>query len=421
MNIQTLHRSPAEAELIEQFEAEEVSPQRAEAFARFADSGLPTRRNEAWHYLDLRALVTGVAPTFARLARLTRARSSRPASGDGAGGATRLVLVDGWFAEALSDKPPDGVTIGAGDALSADDALVSLNEAMAESPLAVTVAAGAAPQGAIEVVHLAVGGEARSLYSRVAIALQAGACASVIERFVGAGPATQRNALTSLSLGDGASAQHVALIEDNPGLHIESQIGRLGKKAILKGFGLVAGGALTRRQLFIEVAGADAKLALGGLALIDGSRRADTTLKVTHSATGGESREFYRAIVDDDGIGIFQGKIIVEPAAQKTDGAMKSQAVLLSPNAQMNAKPELEIFADDVVCGHGATVAALDPEQLFYMRARGVPKPEAEAMLLEGFGAEAIDRIEEEALAAAATARFRQWLSSGRAGEGATP
>jgi Fe-S cluster assembly protein SufD len=98
---------------------------------------------------------------------------------------------------------------------------------------------------------------------------------------------------------------------------------------------------------------------------------------------------------------------------------MKSQAVLLSPNAQMNAKPELEIFADDVVCGHGATVAALDPEQLFYMRARGVPKPEAEAMLLEGFGAEAIDRIEDEALAEAAKARFREWLSSGRGTTGA--
>ena len=158
--------------------------------------------------------------------------------------------------------------------------------------------------------------------------------------------------------------------------------------------------------------GENAKVALGGLALLDGSRRADTTLQVVHSAPGGTSREFYRAIVDDEAVGTFQGKVIVAPGAQKTDGAMKSQAVLLSPHAQMNAKPELEIFADDVVCGHGATVGSLDPEQLFYLRARGIPKDEAEAMLLEAFGAEAIERVDDEKLAEALRASFRAWLAA---------
>ena len=144
--------------------------------------------------------------------------------------------------------------------------------------------------------------------------------------------------------------------------------------------------------------GEKAKVALGGLALLDGARRADTTLQVVHSAPGGVSREFYRAIVDDEAIGTFQGKVVVANGAQKTDGAMKSQAVLLSPHAQMNAKPELEIFADDVVCGHGATVGSLDPEQVFYLRTRGIPKDEAEAMLLEAFGGEAIERVDDEAL-----------------------
>ena len=162
--------------------------------------------------------------------------------------------------------------------------------------------------------------------------------------------------------------------------------------------------------------GEGAKIALGGLTLVDGSRRADTTLQVRHSAPGGKSREFYRAIVDDDGVGTFQGKIIVAKAAQKTDGVMKSQAVLLSPSAQMNAKPELEIFADDVVCGHGATVASLDPEQLFYLKARGIPGPEAEAMLLEGFGEEAIARVKDEALAESLRVQFRGWLHSGKRG-----
>ena len=112
---------------------------------------------------------------------------------------------------------------------------------------------------------------------------------------------------------------------------------------------------------------------------------------VEHAAPRGESREYYRHIVADEATGVYQGKVIVAPHAQKTDGGMKSQAILLSPTATMNNKPELEIFADDVVCGHGATVGALDPEQIFYLQARGMPRAEAEAMLLEAFGAEAID------------------------------
>jgi Fe-S cluster assembly protein SufD len=201
------------------------------------------------------------------------------------------------------------------------------------------------------------------------------------------------------------------MVGDDAGLHVESLICELAAKAQLNAFALVSGGALTRRQIFVQMAGAEAKLALGGLALIDGSRRADTTLQVVHSAPGGTSREFYRAIVDNDAVGVFQGKVIVEGAAQKTDGAMKLQAILLSPQAQMNAKPELEIFADDVVCGHGATVGSLDPEQVFYLRTRGIGKDEAEAMLLEAFGVEAIDRVEDETLAGALRAPLRAWLS----------
>jgi Fe-S cluster assembly protein SufD len=158
-----------------------------------------------------------------------------------------------------------------------------------------------------------------------------------------------------------------------------------------------------------------AKVSLGGLALIDGARRADTTLQVVHVAPRGTSREFYRAIVDDDAVGVFQGKVIVERAAQKTDGAMKSQAILLSPRAQMNEKPELEIFADDVVCGHGATVASLDPEQVFYLESRGISNSDAKAMLLGAFGRESIDRIDDELLVGPLRARLAAWLGTRKA------
>jgi Fe-S cluster assembly protein SufD len=161
--------------------------------------------------------------------------------------------------------------------------------------------------------------------------------------------------------------------------------------------------------------GDQAKVSLGGLALIGGVRRADTTLQVAHAAPGGTSREFYRAVVDDDAVGVFQGKVIVERAAQKTDGAMKSQAILLSPRAQMNEKPELEIFADDVACGHGATVASLDPEQVFYLESRGISNGDAKAMLLEAFGGESIDRIEDELLVDPLRARLAAWLETRKA------
>ena len=215
-----------------------------------------------------------------------------------------------------------------------------------------------------------------------------------------------------MTLAKGAKATHVAIVGDEAALHIETQICELAETAELNAFGLVSGGDLTRRQLFLKATGDNAKVSLGGLALLDGSRRADTTLQVVHSAPGGTSREFYRAIVDDDAVGVFQGKIVVERAAQKTDGAMKSQAILLSPRAQMNEKPELEIFADDVICGHGATVGSLDPEQVFYLRTRGIPEGEARAMLLEAFGGEAIDRVGDEALIGALRGRLSAWLAA---------
>ena len=271
---------------------------------------------------------------------------------------------------------------------------------------------GAAVDEPIEILHMVSGQGALSLYSSMEIVVGAGARASFVETFSGAGSAVQRHALMALTLGESARVKHVVVVEDRAELHLESQIVDIEAGAELNAFALVSGGALSRRQLFVRMIGEKAKVALGGLALLDGSRRADTTLQVVHSAPGGTSREFYRAIVDDEAAGTFQGKVVVESGAQKTDGAMKSQAVLLSPRAQMNAKPELEIFADDVLCGHGATVGSLDPEQIFYLRTRGVPKDEAEAMLLEAFGGEAIERVEDEALADALRTSFRAWLAS---------
>ena len=312
---------------------------------------------------------------------------------------------------------PSGVSIAEGriSANAVDDPLAALNEALSPSGPAIAVARGVKLAEPITLLHLADESSSYSVYSRTSITLEAGAQASFVEMFDGAHAGVQRHAATILTLADGARAKHVAVVGDEPGLHIETQICELAKSAELAAFGLVSGGELTRRQIFVRMTGDAAKVSLGGLALIDGARRADTTLQVVHAAPAGASREFYRAIVDDDAVGVFQGKVIVEKAAQKTDGAMKSQAILLSARAQMNEKPELEIFADDVVCGHGATVASLDPEQMFYLESRGIARGDAKAMLLEAFGGESIDRIGDKSFVDPLRARLAAWLETRKA------
>lgn len=420
MTAHVVNPSAAERTLARQFaeqERREPSPARAAAFARFAAAGLPTRRVEAWHYTDLRASMADAAPILPaptgadiEAARGWLAGRERFVAG------ARLVLLGGRFIAELSDRLPAGVSIAKGPVAAAvDDPLADLNAALSPPGCTISVARDAKVAEPITLVHLANEASSHSVYSRMEITLDAGARASFVELFEGAHADVQRHAATVLTLAKGARAAHVAVIGDEPGLHIETQICELAKAAELGAFGLVSGGELTRRQIFVRMSGEGAKAALGGLALIDGARLADTTLQVVHAAPGGMSREFYRAIVDDDAVGVFQGKVIVENAAQKTDGAMKSQAILLSPRAQMNEKPELEIFADDVVCGHGATVASLDPEQVFYLQSRGIPMSDARAMLLEAFGGEAIDRIEDKPLVEPLRARLASWLRTRKA------
>ena len=419
MTAHAVPRSAAEFTLIRQFEVQKAlaSPDRVAAFRRFAERGLPTRRVESWHYTDLRAAMTDAAPLApAPDAAALEAAKQALAERKRFGGA-RLILVNGRYVEALSDSPPSGVTLvrTEGKTAGVDDPMVALAEAMSQGGCAVQVSDGAAIDQPIEILHLVSGEGELSLYSRTEIAVGLGARVSFLETFAGAWSAVQRHALTTLRLASEATVKHAVVVEDHAELHLESQVSEIATGAELNAFGLISAGALARRQAFVRLVGENAKIALGGLTLLDHSRRADTTLHVVHCAPGGTSREFYRSIVDDEAAGTFQGKVVVAAGAQKTDGAMKSQAVLLSPQAQMNAKPELEIFADDVVCGHGATVGSLDADQVFYLEARGLPKEEAEAMLLEAFGAEAIERIEDDLLAEAMRAPFGAWLASRRA------
>jgi Fe-S cluster assembly protein SufD len=420
MTAHVVNRSVAERTLARQFaeqERRERSPARAAAFERFAAVGLPTRRVEAWHYTDLRASMADAAPIQPAPTRAdVEAARSRLAGRERFAHGAQLVLLGGRFIAELSDPLPADVFITEGVAAhAADDPLAALNEALSPRGCTISIPRGAEILEPITLLHLGDEGSSYSVYSRTAIEFEVEARASFVEIFEGAHAGVQRHSATIMTLAEGAMAKHVAVVGDEPGLHIETQVYELAKGSELTAFGLISGGALTRRQIFVKMTGKEAKASLGGLALIDGARCADTTLQVVHAAPVGRSREFYRAIVDDDAVGVFQGKVIVEKAAQKTDGVMKSQAILLSPRAQMNEKPELEIFADDVTCGHGATVASLDPEQVFYLEARGIANNDARSMLLEAFGGESIDRIDDKVLVGPLRARLAAWLETRRA------
>src|SRR5690606_8282641 len=150
-------------------------------------------------------------------------------------------------------------------------------------------------------------------------------------------------------------------------------------------------------QIFVTFKGEGSKLDCSGAFLAANSEHIDTTLVVDHAVPRCESRELYKGVLDGRGRGIFQGKVIVRPGAQKTDGKQMAQALMLSPHAEFDSKPELEIYADDVICGHGSTSAEIDPEHIFYFRSRGIPEPEARALLIEAFVGEAIEKVEDEA------------------------
>jgi Fe-S cluster assembly protein SufD len=402
-------KTGAETALAQQFAALPPNELRRVAFAAFEREGLPGRRDEAWHYTDLRARLTEAAaptpaPDAARLQAAGEALAALPRLGG-----MRLVLVDGRWVASLCDPPPGGLTVvPTPDAPEPDEAVVALNVAFTEGALRIGLPPG---ETSLEIVHLDGPG---AIYSRLEIFIPARARATVVERFEGGTAETQRNAMATLGLGEAARCDWTTVIGDDAGLHLETRRARLAGDAELNDFGFVSGGALVRRQLDASHQAAGAKIALAGLSLIDGTRHADTTLTVRHTAPRGQSREYFRHIVADSASGVYQGKVIVAPHAQKTDGGMKSQALLLSPAAQMSNKPELEIFADDVVCGHGATVGALDPQHIFYLRSRGIPEREAEAMLLEAFGAEAIERVADETVSEALRERLRAWLK-GRA------
>ncbi len=399
---------------------------RQAAWEAFAAKGLPNRRVEAWHYTDLKAALGKPAPIAsaqAGMREIARAHDS-----------VRLVTLDGVFRPDLSDLAllPEGVKVqslrealaqGAPGVMAlvasadvqAEDAMVAMNAALMQDGVVLRIAAGVTLGQKIELATYVSSQDVQSSFTRAVVVLGKDAKATIVETAgaLTAAPAQDNQALI-LRLAAGAALDLVTHVsgQSDKLVRVMSLLAHVDEGASLSSYALVEGAGLLRRQIFARLNGEHSKVALNGATLARGRQHADTTLVVDHAFPNGQSRERFRNIIDEQGTGVFQGKIVVRPHAQKTDGVMQSKAILLSDQATMNNKPELEIFADDVQCGHGATCGRLDKDQLFYLMARGIPRYEAESLLIEGFANEAFQGLEDETLRGFLLGRISSWLAA---------
>jgi Fe-S cluster assembly protein SufD len=347
-------------------------------------------------------------------------------------GARPLVLVDGVFVPKLSEVGglEKGLTVRtlrdvleAGDAtLQAqllapdnDNPMVALNSAMMTDGVVIDIANGVVLKQPLQVIHVATGATPAAMFTRSLLKLGKDAGVTLVESYIAADGTKAYQVHDSLvvTIGDNSRLDQVRLVEDSrEAFNISSAVVTLGAHAHFNTFGMTSGAAVSRYQATIAFAGEGSRVETNGVNLLNGRQHADTTLFMDHAVPNCASREVFRAVADDRGHSVFQGRIIVRPDAQKTDAKMMTRALLLSDDAEADNKPELEIFADDVTCGHGATTGALNESLLFYLRARGLSEKEAQALLIQAFVGAPIESIANDDLRELAIAAAQRWLEA---------
>lgn len=352
-----------------------ADPARVDAWENFASQGLPHRRVEAWKYSDLRAALKEADAPLA------------------------------LNAIGFSPPPRDRVLLDRAPA----DAMPALAASMAGAADVYVL------EGQAEPVSIEIGVPAESAHHRVIdITLAPGAKALVQESYLVEDGAFA-NVAVRYWLGEGAVLERIVRQESGgDGVAVVTADMILEAGAELRQTTLALGARLARLETRLDHRGPGAKARMDAAYLLNGSRHADITTAVNHSAPDCETTQTVRGAVDDRGKGVFQGRYRVERHAQKTDARMHHAALLLDDGASANAKPELLIYADDVQCAHGNTVGALDEEALFYMRSRGLPEADARALLIEAFIAEALSGVSEESIREGLTRAAQVWLEGGR-------
>ena len=431
MNV-ALPRTKAESAYLEAISPDDQGPEwlrrlRRAGYESFAGVGLPHRRLEDWKWFDLRQIADRAYPPAARPAPASDSEVSAliARSPFASIARARLVFVNGAFDEARSQLPVSGdvefARLGSDaapkwltEAVAADgkDPISALNAAFVSDGGALRIAAGATADAPIELVFVTTAVEPSTLTTRNLIVLEEGASATIIETHIGGSEAYVANSVTEARLGKGARLDRVKLeAEGTSAIHLANFHANVGENATLRDFTLTIGGRAVRQQGFVTITGEGADVGISGAYLLYGRQHADTRLVVDHAVPCGTSRELFKCVMDESARGVFQGKVIVRPDAQKTDGKQSSHGLLLSQGAEFDTKPELEIYADDVICGHGATSGELDEAQLFYLGSRGIPEVEAKSLLIAAFVGEAFETVDNEAVREELTRMAGEWLA----------
>jgi Fe-S cluster assembly protein SufD len=415
-----LEQNEQHLERFERFERESkqpawVFPLRKAGIARFAESGFPTLQDEDWRFTNVAPLVKLPFKPVFQFARDGLTRETISQFIFGALPATRLVFVDGHFAADLSSTAPqaEGATAKSlAAALTQDSALVekhlarqspggtdafmSLNTAFFQDGAFIHVAAGKKVGTPIHLLFVSTAKETgATTHPRNLVIAESGSRATVLESYVSvADGAYFTNAVTELVLEEGAALEHCKFQDESrSAFHIAAIQAQLGRSSDLISHSIATGAKLSRNNIRTALAGEGVECVLNGLYLTRGDQLADHHMVVEHAQPHCNSHEYYNGILDGRSKGVFHGRILVRQPAQKTDAKQTNKNLLLSEDATIDTKPQLEIYADDVKCTHGATIGQLNEESIFYLRARGIGKDTARQMLIHAFAGEIIERI----------------------------
>lgn len=400
--------------------------------------GLPTPQDEAWKYTNLSSLLaTPLTP--ARPGPVALDISTVPTLWPTPDHAHRLVFVDGrlWVDLCRLDDVPAGVLIGdlaqtlaAGivplsqqiGQLAAVDShpLIALNTAGFRDGAVLWLPPETILTRPVEVVWLAtaIADATPTLWHpRVLVVAGANSEATLIEHHVGCGDGIYyANGTTEIALDAGARLRHYKIQQESVnGFHTATGVVRVERGASYESFVLMQGGRMARHEQRVDLVGAEASAKVSGAYLVRGRQHSDITTVITHQQPHGTSRQMCKGVIDDHARAVFQGRITVQPGAQKTDGRQTHRALLLSPHAEIDAKPELEIYADDVKCSHGATAGEIDDDALFFLRARGIDLETARGLLVAAFVSETLDEIQNETVREGMRARIESWLHAASA------
>jgi len=370
---------------------------------------LPGPKVEDWRFTPLRSLAKVPFVPAAADIDIDAVPRNVPAIK----GAARLVLVNGVYRADLSDANlGKGVELSHGKvAPKAGSSLVALNAAYAPESLVLHVT-GAAKK-VIHIVSIGAAGSApTALHPRITVTAEAETSVTLVESHVGLpGEVYFSNSVAGITVGEGASIKrYVSVDEDSDAFHLATSLVKVAGGGHYEGFHLGLGGALTRQEVRVVMTGENASVRLNGAYALTGTSHHDITTVMDHQLPSCTSAQVFKGVVDGESHGVFQGRIHVARDAQKTDAQMLHKALFLARGPAVDCKPELEIYADDVQCSHGATTGEIDPNHLFYLAARGIDPETASALLVEGFLAEGMDNISDESVREIFTAAVGAWL-----------